>query len=184
MAVSDGPQYPWYCVVNDGQLQQGDILLKCPVFLIPPEGAKATGGFTIRVEQQNVIVMTQSCDLAVREEGKCSVDDVILASVYFRKELENHSRFGKPSAWEEARKGRFPGYHVLNACSVAGCELDFMLVDLRRVFALSVEMVRTFALAEAKQRVRLLPPYREHLSQAFARFFMRVGLPVDIPKFT
>jgi hypothetical protein len=33
------------------------------------------------------------------------------------------------------------------------------------------------------RRLRLLPPYREHLSQAFARFFMRVGLPVDIPPF-
>ncbi len=32
-------------------------------------------------------------------------------------------------------------------------------------------------------RPRLLPPYREHLAQAFARFFMRVGLPVDIPAF-
>ena len=32
-------------------------------------------------------------------------------------------------------------------------------------------------------RIRLLPPYRELLSQAFARFFMRVGLPVDIPSF-
>jgi hypothetical protein len=29
----------------------------------------------------------------------------------------------------------------------------------------------------------LLPPYREHLSQAFARFFMRVGLPVEVPPF-
>ncbi len=29
-------------------------------------------------------------------------------------------------------------------------------------------------------RLRLLPPYREHLSQAFARFFMRVGLPVQV----
>ena len=25
--------------------------------------------------------------------------------------------------------------------------------------------------------------YREHLSQSFARFFMRVGLPVNIPPF-
>ncbi len=32
-------------------------------------------------------------------------------------------------------------------------------------------------------RLRLLPPYREHLAQGFARFFMRVGLPVDIPAF-
>jgi len=31
-------------------------------------------------------------------------------------------------------------------------------------------------------RFRLLPPYREHLSQAFARFFMRVGLPIPIEK--
>ena len=30
-------------------------------------------------------------------------------------------------------------------------------------------------------RKRLLPPYREHLSQSFARYFMRVGLPTDIP---
>jgi maleate cis-trans isomerase len=27
------------------------------------------------------------------------------------------------------------------------------------------------------ERVRLLSPYKEHLSQAFARYFMRVGLP-------
>jgi hypothetical protein len=33
-----------------------------------------------------------------------------------------------------------------------------------------------------RARFRLLPPYREHLSQAFARFFMRVGLPIPIEK--
>jgi hypothetical protein len=31
-------------------------------------------------------------------------------------------------------------------------------------------------------RFRLLPPYREHLSQAFARFFMRVGLTIPVEK--
>lgn len=30
------------------------------------------------------------------------------------------------------------------------------------------------------EHLRLLPPYREHLSQAFARYFMRVGLPQDL----
>lgn len=30
------------------------------------------------------------------------------------------------------------------------------------------------------KRLRLCPPYREHLSQAFARYFMRVGLPINI----
>jgi len=37
--------------------------------------------------------------------------------------------------------------------------------------------------ARADDRLRLLPPYREHLSQAFARYFMRVGLPQDIRPF-
>jgi hypothetical protein len=47
---------------------------------------------------------------------------------------------------------------------------------------LNVLLVREFANA-AGHRLRLLPPYREHLSQAFARLFMRVGLPADIPPF-
>jgi hypothetical protein len=38
------------------------------------------------------------------------------------------------------------------------------------------------AIIKVKPHKRLLPPYREHLSQSFARYFMRVGLPVDIPK--
>jgi hypothetical protein len=42
--------------------------------------------------------------------------------------------------------------------------------------------VREFA-HQMGDRLRLLPPYREHLSQAFARLFMRVGLPADIPPF-
>jgi|GEM_PF-2963531 hypothetical protein len=33
---------------------------------------------------------------------------------------------------------------------------------------------------EHENVTRLLPPYREHLSQAFDHFFMRVGLPVPI----
>jgi hypothetical protein len=32
-------------------------------------------------------------------------------------------------------------------------------------------------------RWRLQSPYLEHFSQAFARFFMRVGLPVQIPEY-
>ena len=44
------------------------------------------------------------------------------------------------------------------------------------------ELANRYA-GERGQRLRLLPPYREHLGQAFARYFMRVGLPVDIPPF-
>ena len=181
MPAVDAPEYPWYCVISSPDLEQGDILLACPVLLIPPAATKADGEYEVTVEEQNVIVLTQSCDLTVHN-GRSKVDDVILAAVYFREELGETSPFDNNNGWENARKGKYPGYHVLNKCEMPGQKLDFMIVDLRRVFTLSVSAVRAFA-EESKERVRLLPPYREHLAQAFARFFMRIGLPVDIPSF-
>ncbi len=181
--AEDVLKYPWYSEVSGSDLEQGDILLDCPVFLIPPGAVRQPGQHPITIEHQNVIVMSQSCDLALRKDGKCNADDVILAALYFQRELQGDKVFGKAKNWENARKGRFPRYHVLNKCEITGQELDYMLVDLERVFTLSVDAVREVAAAGSKKRVRLLPPYREHLSQAFARFFMRVGLPVDIPEF-
>jgi hypothetical protein len=140
------------------------------------------GNQPVTVQRQDVIIMTQSCDLAVRADGRCAVDDVILSPVYTREELAGHKVYGKPQGWEDARKGRHAGYHVLNRCDIPGHERDFLLVDLRWIFTLSAELVRAVASAQGQRR-RLLPPYREHLSQAFARFFMRVGLPVDIAPF-
>jgi len=182
MPDDNPPRYPWYAVVSGDELQQGDILLECPVLYVPADTFLQPGNARIRIDRQNVIVMTQSCDLVIRADGKCNAEDVILAAFYFRKELEHDKHFSKPANWENARKGRMPRYHVLNKCEIDEHELDFMLVDLGRVFTLSVEAVRQFANSKG-ERLRLLPPYREHLSQAFARFFMRVGLPVDIQPF-
>jgi hypothetical protein len=181
MALSNLPTYPWYGVVSGADLEQGDILLDSPMFVIPPESLRNPAQ-PITVQHQNVVVMTQSCDLAVRADGRCAVEEVILSPFYTRQELKEHNVYGKHSAWEEARKGRHAGYHILNCCVLPGLELDFLLVDLRRIFTLSVDLVREVA-SGSQQRLRLLPPYREHLSQAFARFFMRVGLPVDIQPF-
>ena len=90
--------------------------------------------------------------------------------------------FSNNKGLEQARRGHFPGLHMLGPCELAGLETDVRLADFRRLFSLPVPFVKQFA-AQTGDRSRLLPPYREHLSQAFARFFMRVGLPVDIPKF-
>ena len=84
--------------------------------------------------------------------------------------------------WEKARKGQLLGFHVLNKCDLEGFKRDFSVVDFRRVHSLPLGFLRNISGALG-ERIRLLPPYREHLSQAFARFFMRVGLPVDIPPF-
>jgi hypothetical protein len=83
---------------------------------------------------------------------------------------------------EDARRGNLPGYHLLAACDLPGFVRELRIVDFRRVYSLPLTFVRQRA-ARGGDRLRLLPPYREHLSQAFARSFMRVGLPQDIPPF-
>ena len=89
----------------------------------------------------------------------------------------------KKENWEHARKGHMPGFHVLNKCNLEGFKRDYSVVDFRRVHSLPLDFVRRIA-SELGERIRLLPPYREHLSQAFARFFMRVGLPDDYLSFS
>jgi hypothetical protein len=174
-------RFPWYEVVTGTELQQGDFIAGCPV--LRPSLNAVTGAANVEVQftRRAGIVLTQSCDPAVRPDGRCHSEEVLFCSIYRLGELHEHRVFGKKQGWEEARKGRHPAFHVLNRCVLAGHEHDFLLVDFSRVFTADVNLVRELA-ASATARLRLNPPYREHLAQAFARFFMRVGLP-DIPPF-
>jgi len=56
---------------------------------------------------------------------------------------------------------------------------DYLVVDFKNVYGIHYSTLENIVKKQNK-RIRLLPPYREHLSQAFARYFMRVGLPQDI----
>ena len=175
-------RYPWFESAHGSDLQQGDLLTGCPI--LRPAFSATAGNTTVQVNVSHAagIILTQSCDLAMRADGQCHSKEVLFCPVYSRGELANHPVFGRRAAWEEARKGRMPSYHVLNRCEVTDRERDFMLVDFSQVFTVDVAVIRELARRQ-ERRLRLLPPYREHLAQAFARFFMRVGLPVDIPPF-
>ena len=74
-----------------------------------------------------------------------------------------------------------PGYHLLNSASQDGLETGLGIVDFHSVYTAPVARVKEHA-ERLGNCLRLNPPYREHLAQAFARFFMRVGLPIDIPE--
>jgi len=179
---SASTQYPWYAVVQGAGLQQGDILAGCPVLRPLLTDTQASTAADVAVNRRTGIILTQSCDLVLRADGRSHCKEVLFCAVHSRAELANDPFFGGRAAWEQARKGRLPGYHVLNQCELPGSEREFLLVDFSRVFTVDIAVVRDLA-ASQSQRLRLLPPYREHLSQAFARFFMRVGLPVDVPPF-
>jgi hypothetical protein len=173
------PAYPWYQAVRGDDIDQGDLFESCPVFLPPDDLARgALASATFRWEERDLIVLSQSCDLV---KGREKVTDVLLCAVWQRSELTT-GHLATAKGMEDARRGNLPGFHVLAACDLPGSEREVRVVDFRRAYSLPVPFLRKRADAGG-DRLRLLPPYREHLSQAFARFFMRVGLPVDVPPF-
>ena len=170
--------YPWFAIAEGDDLEQGDILESCPVFF-PPEDlaltAERPSNATFNWKDQDLIVLSQSCDLS---KGREKIDEILLCAIWKRSEVPE---FAKDNHMETLRKGREPAFHVIATSALPGFEREVRVVDFRRVYSLPVPFVRKRAVMG--KRLRLLPPYREHLSQSFARFFMRVGLPIDIPPF-
>jgi hypothetical protein len=172
--MGDTASYPWYRVVSGAHLQQGDFLINCkaplPPLDEPPVQPEAEPGDRF----ERVVILTQSCDL---ENGK--VRRVMVCPVYeIHKFLEHYD----PSKHKEVKKalsrGGYHAYQLLNTCELEGQEFQHLVADFGDAFSVPIEYARE--LAGERQRLRMLPPYREHLAQAFARFYMRVGLPVNV----
>ena len=175
--------YKWYEIVEGDDIQQGDILENCPVIILPSDlqfdqQETSSQPYDIPFEGRDVIIMSQTCDMI---ENREKVPEVLLCALWKKSDLKD-GKMSTNSEWEGARKGQMPCFHVLNICNEEGFKRDFSVVDFRRVHSLPIGLTREIA-KRLGRRIRLLSPYREQLSQSFARFFMRVGLPVDIPPF-
>ena len=191
MAVRKEPKFPWYQIVTGADITQGDIILQClvPVSTLDKtflerfkklvgqqkgnkeEDLEAKTGFYVG----DVIVMTQACDIEYNK-----VESIILCPI---KGLEKSSKddglFRGSDMREKLVNGDLPPYHLLN--KDAEFSVDYQIVNFHHVYSIPRSFLELVA-EDAGERLRLLPPYREHLSQAFARYFMRMGLPVDIGK--
>lgn len=184
MEASDNPEN-WYTVVeNNEQLEQGDLLNDFPI-IVPPndlieltdikEGSEIKGPSSLKI--YNVVIMSQSCDLLNSKDDNL----IILCPRFSYKEVVKHDpKYGKDK-WGNLIRGREIHLHILNQCSKSGYKFDYQLVDLDKVFTVPYWLVKGIAQNQGN-RIRLLPPYREHLAYAFARQFMRIGLPADLPK--
>lgn len=171
-------KYPWYEVVNGSEaLLQGDFINSCQV-IIPPSAVKTGAKISVDVIEYDVIIMSQSCDIIQRK-----LELVLVCPIWNINEFEKRNNFFKSRNGKEAlRQGHLPGYHLLNKCEIDGFKTGYLVVDFRSVYSVSFDFLVKLPKMKG-ERLRLLPPYREHLSQSFARFFMRVGLPVDMPPF-
>jgi len=88
----------------------------------------------------------------------------------------------KSSRWRKAAvEGDLPAMSLLPPTD-GDVGLGWSLVDFHHLFTLPKRFVSEFA-DSAGTRIRIVPPYREHLAQAFARYFMRVGLPSPLQAF-
>ncbi len=171
--------YPWYQTLkHNNDLQQGDFIDNCPV-IIPPATLEEGILTDVDVKTMNTLILTQSCDLVNK-----NIDTILVCRFFTLKNFLNvlpGEQTSTPKACKKIidnlRKGYFPAYHLLN--KQEGIFNDYLVVDFKNVYGIHRSTLTELA-NQLETRIRLLPPYREHLSQAFARYFMRVGLPQDI----
>lgn len=169
------PTSAWAEVTGE-DLRQGDHLPACEVPILGPSYPDDNN---IRLDTFDLIVITHSCDLVEDVQGMvvnlCQIGSVP------KFELDN-PLLKEGGRWGKIRNGQYQAFHLLPSPITPDDGRASLVVDFRRVFCLPISYVRRHALG-CGPRSRLLSPYVEHFSQAFARYFMRIALPVEIPKF-
>jgi hypothetical protein len=181
-------KYPWYQMVTGEALEQGDIFYNYPLPKVTPETIRAiqnheTPETYVDVNLVDTIILSQSCDIE-----NDNIDTVILCPIWLLADYEaqqvatNKWKNAKERVKrkEDIRQGNSPALHMLADDDTLGIPLR--VVEFKRIYTTPKDVLIAFA-KTCEQRIRLLPPYREHLSQAFARYFMRVGLPQNITPF-
>jgi len=170
----------WWNSVEGDLLAQGDLLPDCclPVFVDPKPREGDREEQYIDVVSQRLIVVTQSCDL----ENK-KVEFVALCPIHTLNEFtSSNPKYENKKHWENVRRGQTHALHMIASHDTPETNTDSLVVDFGQIVSLPIEYLHNHA-ASLGQRWRLNPPFLEHFSQAFARFFMRVGLPSGIDSF-
>jgi len=161
--------FSWYEVIESSTLlEQGDILERWVVNAPHPNSGE------VIEEYYTLILMTQTCDI------EDSIPHLIFCPVWTQAQLaEAMPTFNKPATIGNLKKGYMIGFYPINKFEHPSFQRSWRIVQFQRIIELETDDIRN-NLRLREPRLRLLPPYRESLSQAFARYFMRVGLPVPV----
>lgn len=171
----------WWASVEGGALEQGDYITDCGVPVFPPDYGKGSSTSRVPVEIHDVIVLTHSCDLAP-EQGPLPNLVAVAPIDPLNRFCSANPGYGDAKRRNNLRGGRVPSLHLLASPLTPDDNKTALVVDFREIYSLPYEYLVQHAKGLGPRR-RLLSPYLEHFSQAFARFFMRVGLPSGIPKY-
>ena len=173
----------WYEKIEYSEgmaIEQGDILFDCPYYDVLSDGINEE--IQAKVVEYNVVIVTQSCDIANNKVDKIFVAPWIYISEAISKRSESSkgpmSKKEKKSFFKHLADGVMPSHHILDKDIEKGLE-DYPVIDFSNAFTISQKTLKS-TIAKRCYVIRLISPYKEHLSQAFARFFMRVGLPSSL----
>ncbi len=186
----------WYEQVKpDIPITQGDLIENGlvvgwqPDEIIIENGEKEEDTLqgAVKAQYANLIVMTQACDLEYGKVSNAVLCPYVSLSEY-QKDWEVDQKAKKQNLKSQnflklcknIKDGFLWNLAMLNDDKRDGFNLEVMIVDFHEIFTLPVSFLQSLQKERGQSRFRLLPPYREHLSQAFARYFMRVGLPTPI----
>lgn len=168
----------WREVRNTGELRQGDLLPDCPIPLTSFPSADEPQVAEVDIGLIQCVILTQGCDLANDPPPR----SVAMCPVYSIDVFEDtNPDFARSGKWDAALRGRIEGIHVLAPAGTIAAGRNHLVVDFREIYSLPFSVLRPHA-ERLVTRWRLQSPYLEHLSQALARFFMRVGLPDSLPR--
>jgi hypothetical protein len=179
--------YPWYEIVKDtDELEQGDFIEDFEVLIptyIPDETEIDTPNYRAKgiSNKYNVVIVSQSCDL---DNGK--LEYVLLCPrIDYSLYIEENKQFGAKAITKNLQnieKGWQPKYCMLNKCDLPELPCEIQLVELGKVYSVPYNILKQMIRPYSK-RLRLLSPYKEKLAQAFAYYYMRVALPINIENF-
>lgn len=167
------------------RLVQGDLLNACPVARVgglEQWPVPTDQPVEVEVYLEDLVVLSQSCDLM-----NDRIQDVILAQVLdwrvaCAELVKQGNMFARSKQFRRALiAGNIPSLSLLHKRDEQPA-LGWSVVEFHRAFILPKPVIANVA-RSAGPRLRLLSPYREYLAQAFARYFMRVGLPLDAKTF-
>lgn len=170
----------WYKTLNSkSPLTQGDIFFKCPVitpeYKVLEDLKEEEPELKATVDEYDVIILSQSCDL---ENDKLKI--VLVSPIFTLTEFAEFApEFAGKKKKEKLRQGDFPPYHLLDKPNSKFFPNDYFVVDFHSVYGIPLPYLKELQ-TKQKRRLTLKSPYKEHLSQSFARYLMRVGLPSSI----
>lgn len=187
----------WYETIEaDVSLTQGDLVFDCPIITWSSSGFELGENQESQVLQRmsvaisaDVVVMTQACDLMHEKVSNvivCPHTSLTEYKASYEEEMKKQNQNLTVKAWRSHCNDISDGFvwnlSMLNKGDEGQISIEHRIVDFRDVYTVPGEFLKSLLTQRSKPRLRLLPPYREHLSQAFARFFMRVGLPTPVHK--